>query len=157
MSAPAPLIDAEQAVKAKHEIEVDLYVDSLMGSSEIEKGAMTQNYNFYGTVGSVQTGTSATANVVQNLGASDKTSLTSAILQVRDALSNAPSIGEQQRKELLEIADECTAQLSATSPNSTKLLTMFNVLGTAVQSISSAQPAYQAIKNAVLPLGITLP
>lgn len=118
---------------------------------------MTQNYNFYGAVGSVQTGANATANVVQNLGADDRASLLSAIQQVRDALSNSPSVGEQQRSELLEIADECASQMTASAPNNTKLLTMFNVLGTAIQSIASAQPAYQALKGAILPLGITLP
>lgn len=116
-----------------------------------------QHYNFYGAVGSVQTGANATANVIQNLGADDRATLSSAIQQVRDALSNAQTVGEQQRKELLEIADECVSQMSASSPNNTKLLTMFNVLGTSIQSIASAQPAYQALKIAVLPLGITLP
>lgn len=152
------LVEAHSAVTAKHDIEVDLYVDSL--STRNEGGAMganTQNYNFYGAVGSVQTGASATANVIQNLGADDRETLSSAIQQVREVLSSAPQVGEQQRTELLEIADECVSQMSSNAPNNTKLLTMFNVLGTAIQSISSAQPAYQALKVAVLPLGITLP
>lgn len=152
------LVEAHRAVTAKHDIEVDLYVDSLSVHNEEETtGTLMQHYNFYGAVGSVQTGANATANVIQNLGADDRAVLSSAIQQVRDALSNAPTVGEQQRKELLEIADECVSQMAASSPNNTKLLTMFNVLGTAIQSIASAQPAYQALKVAVLPLGITLP
>ncbi len=152
------LTDARSAIVAKHDIEVDLYVDSLSISNP-EHGVrpMTQNYNFYGTIGSVQTSANAVANVVQNLGLDDRTELAAALQQVREALSNAPSILDQQRRELLEIADECTSQITAASPNNTKLLTMFNVLGTAIQSIASAQPAYQALKVAILPLGITLP
>lgn len=150
------LIDSYNVTLKKHDVEIDLYVDSLSESTGSES-AMTQNYNFYGAIGSVQTGANATANIVQNLGADDRASLISAIQQVRDALTQAPSFGDQQRRELLEVADECVTQISNDSPNNTKLLTMFSVLGTAIQSIASAQPAYQALKLAVLPLGITLP
>ena len=150
------LDEAHHAVIDTHEIEVDLYVDSLTTAIEDTK-AVTQNYNFYGTVGSVQTGANASANVIQNLGSEDRGALVSAIQQVRDAIANSSFTREQQRKELLEIADDCTSQIAASSPNNTKLLTMFTVLGTAIQSIASAQPAYQALKVAVLPLGITLP
>lgn len=150
------LDDAHRFAIEKHDVEVDLYVDSLPtvtgGTS-----TMTQNYHFYGAVGSVQTGANATANVIQNLGTDDRASLASAIQQVREAISSAPSVGIEQRRELIEIADECSSQMSSSTPNNTKLLTMFNVLGTAIQSIASAQPAYQALKVAVMPLGITLP
>lgn len=152
------LDDSYRDVVAKHDIEVDLYVDSLSTSSP-EQGThpMTQNYNFYGAVGAVQTGANSVANAVQNLGVDDRTALSTALQQVRDALSSAPTIGEQQRRELLEITEECASQMATESPNNTKLLTMFNVLGTTIQSIAGAQPAYQALKVAVLPLGITLP
>lgn len=152
------LDESRQAVAAKHDIEIDLYVDSL-STNPLQQGApsMTQSYNFYGNVGSVQTGAGSVANVVQHLGAEDRASLSSALQEVKEALSIAPSIGDIQRKELLEIADECASQMAVESPNNTKLLTMFNVLGTATQSIASAQPAYQALKMALLPLGITLP
>lgn len=152
------LNDAYSRTTRKHEVEIDLYVDSLGITQTTEgKHPMTQNYNFYGNVGAVQTGANAVANVIQNLGAEDRAALSSAIKQVRDALGGEASLSPQQRQELLEIADECSAQLGASSPNNTRLLSMFNVLGTAIQSIASAQPAYQALKVALLPLGITLP
>jgi hypothetical protein len=155
---PFSLNEARLAVAAKHDIEIDLYVDSL-STNTLQQGtpAMTQNYNFYGNVGSVQTGANSVANVVQNLDADDRASLSSALQQVKEALSVTPSIEDTQRRELLEIAEECASQMAAKAPNNTKLLTMFNVLGTAIQSIASAQPAYQALKMALLPLGITLP
>ena len=152
------LAEARIAVTSKHDIEVDLYVDSLSNSNLKESAVpMTHNYSFYGNVGSVQTGANSIANVVQNLGLDDRTALQVALQQVREALSNAPSVEEQQRRELLEIADECSTQMATESPNNTKLLTMFNVLGMAMQTMASAQPAYQALKGALLPLGITLP
>jgi hypothetical protein len=152
------LTDALRASLAKHEVEIDLYVDSLTNSQAGEgKHPMTQNYNFYGAVGSVQTGANSVANTVQNLGGDDRAALTAALQQVREAVVVAPAVGEQQRRELIEIADDCATQMASESPNNTRLLTMFNVLGTAIQSIASAQPAYQALKVALVPLGISLP
>ena len=43
---------------------------------------MTQSYNFYGTVGAVQTGPGAIANIVQNLGADEKHAILEALAQV---------------------------------------------------------------------------
>lgn len=142
----------------RHEIEADLYVDSIETTQHQEgKNPMAQHYNFYGHVGAVQTGANAVANTIQNLGAEDRAAISRAVEQVRETLKLDSSLSLLQRQELLEISDECTTQLDSNSPNNTKLLSMFNVLGTSIQSIASAQPAYQALKVALLPLGITLP
>jgi hypothetical protein len=150
------LTEARVATTFKHEIEIDLYIDSI-SNSNLHLKPMTQNYNFYGNIGAVQTGASATANIVQNLSDSDKNALQESLAQVISALENAASIASQQKNDLIEITQDCITTLNSSNPNNTKLLTMFNVLGTAIQSISSAQPAYQALKIAVLPLGINLP
>ena len=118
---------------------------------------MTHNFNFHGNVGSVQTGANAIANVVQNLGADERTALVSALQQVKEAIGIAPSLAEPRRQEILKVAHECSSQIESESPNDTKLLAMFNVLGTTIQSIASAQPAYQALKTALFAIGITLP
>ena len=118
---------------------------------------MTHINNFYGNVGSVQTGANAVANVVQNLDANERTSLATALQQFKEAIGIEPSLTESQRRELLEITQRCTSQIGSESPNDTKLLDMFNVLGITIQSIASAQPAYQALKTTFLALGITLP
>lgn len=139
----------------KHDVEIDLFVDALMNSPKQDPSQ--SQYNFYGSIGAVQTGANAQANVIQNLGVDDRAAITESLTLVRDALQQANDLAETQRKELLEIAAECETQLTADSPNNTKLLTMLTVLGTTVQSIASARPAYQALRTALLPLGITLP
>lgn len=118
---------------------------------------MTHNYNFYGNVGSVQTGANAIANVVQNLSVDERASLAAALQQFKEAIGIAPSLTEPERQKLLEIAQECTSEIGSDSPNDTKLFNMFMILGTAIQSIASAQPAYQVLKTAFLAFGITLP
>lgn len=154
---PMSLDLAKESALKKHEVEIDLYVDSLTLSGQEGQHPMTQTYNFYGAVGAVQSGSGAAANVVQNLGAKEKEDLAKAIEGLREAISSSPTLSERQRIELLEIASDCSSQISASAPNGTKLLTMLNVLGLSVQSIASAQPAYQAFKVAALALGVSLP
>lgn len=149
------LTDAQRHLVKKHDIEVDLYEDSLMSSSKDQ--SKSPQYNFYGSVGAVQTGANSQANVVQNLGAADQAALVKALELTSEAIRNSGQLGDRQQKELLEIAAECESELRSSSPNNTRLLTMFNVLATSIQAVASAQPAYQALKVALLPLGVTLP
>lgn len=150
------LFEPHELVSRKHEVEIDLYFDSLHFSTTSGERVVS-NYNFYGNVGAFQTGAQSVANVVQNLAAEEREALESAVRQVADALASATSLPERQRIELAEIAADCRQQLQNASPNNTKLLTLFNVLATAVQGIASAQPAYLTFKLALLPLGVTLP
>lgn len=118
---------------------------------------MTQNYNFHGNVGSVQTGANAVANVVQNFGANERASLAAALQQFKEAIEIEPSLTETQKRELLEITQKCSNEIGNESHNDTKLLGMFNVLGTTVQTLASAPAAYQVLKTAFLACGISLP
>lgn len=151
------LDEAHSIAISKHDIEIDLYIDSISANITQDTKSMTQNYNFYGSIGAVQTSTGATANVVQNLNVVDKVALEESLKQVKLALEATQTVEKLQKNELIEIAQDCINTINTNTPNNTKLLTMFNVLGTSIQSIASAQPAYQALKIAVLPLGINLP
>jgi len=144
----------------KHNVEIDLYVDSLTIRSEslsATSPSMAPQYNFYGNVGAVQTGSSSSANVIQNLGSEDRQALISALGTVKEQLLNIQDMTERKQGELKEIVEECILQSTSQSPNNTKLFGLLNILGITVQSIASAQPAYQALKTALMPLGIMLP
>jgi len=149
------LADAQRHLVQKHEVEIDLYVDSLLSSGSNQ--APTSQYNFYGSIGAVQTGANAQANIVQNLGTEDRAAISQSLTLVREALRQADDLAERQQQDLIEIATDCETQFVSKTPNNIKLLTMLTVLGTSVQSIASARPAYLALKSALLPLGITLP
>lgn len=152
---PMSLADAKEHVTKKHDIEIDLYGDSLK-DGEMDRESTAQ-YNFYGSVGAVQTGASSSANVVQNISASDQAAMVRALCLAREAIRGSDDFGDVKRNELLQIVDECESELGSGSPNNTKLLTMFMVVATSIQTIASAQPAYQGLKAALLPLGVTLP
>lgn len=156
---PGFTLDAiSQRLRNQHEVEINLYVDSLgIHASAKETHPMTQEYNFYGNVGAVQTGPYATANVLQSLSEEEKQSLNRALTHVRDSIAAGATISEQQRGELLSIVDDCSKEMSSPTPNNTKLMSMFNIIGTTVQAMADVRPAYEALKAAVAPLGINLP
>lgn len=98
---------------AKHEIEIDLYVDtreqnSTKGNAGAEQAPI---YHFYGNVGAVQTGPAASANIIQNLGQEDQEAIKQALALARDAISVANNIAEAKRNELVEIVDEVRSEL----------------------------------------------
>lgn len=152
-----PLDKARDHAIEKHDIEIDLYFDTLSGKQTEGSKPNGSTYNFYGNVSSVQTGDGATANVAQGLSASDLEVLIAALSQTKQALAETNGIAETKRSELLEIASDAEVALNSGNPNNTKLIAILNVLGTTMQSLASAQPAYQALKGALIPLGILLP
>jgi hypothetical protein len=141
-------------VFAKYEVEADLYVDSLRPYAANAAQTVTppQHYYFYGPVGSFQTGANSTANVTQTLGG-DKDVLLKALSLAYEAIKTAESIGEQKRKELLAVTEECVQQVQTAEPNNTKLFALFNVLTMAIQTIPNAVPAYNALQAAVTLIG----
>ena len=153
------LEEARDHVIAKHEIEIDIYVDTRAKSSE-NGGAASEhasNYHFYGNVGAVQTGPGALANIVQNLGQEDQEAIKQALVLARDAIAASDEIAEAKRNELVEIVDEARSEIERENPDSTKLQSLFTTVATTIQTLSSAQPAYQALKGALMPFGIMLP
>jgi hypothetical protein len=153
------MMEAKDHAIAKHDIEVDLYVDSLeaVAGNQEDTTESKHDYHFYGNVASVQTGAGATANVVQNLGSDDKEAIKQALALARDAINAAEEMAESKRNELVEIVSDANNELDKATPNSTKLQSLFIAIGTTIQTLASAKPAYQTLKTALLPLGITLP
>lgn len=147
---------AELSIK-KHDVEIDLYVDSLRGKGRDAVASPASTYNFYGSVGAVQSGPGAYANVVQNLAASEKRDIVDALQEVKSALQNVTDRDEKETGELIELVDESVIELQKSNPNSTKLRAWFDVIAGTIQVLANAGPAYRALKAALLPLGIVLP
>lgn len=150
--------EAKNHAMSKHEIEIDLYVDTLKDNEKTSQSSSgSHNYNFYGTIGSVQTGSGAQANIVQNLGSEDQEAIKQALALASEAIQAATDIVDTKKNELIEIASQARNELEKETPNSTMLQSMFVTIGTTIQTLASAKPAYQALKGALIPLGIMLP
>lgn len=157
-SGKALLDDARDLAVAKHVAEVDVYVDSLETKHKSKEASFpASTYHFYGTVGAVQSGPGSVANVAQTINAENRTSLLSALEQVKAALSDASLMPANQRDDLLGITTDCQHELESENPNNTKLMAFLTVIGTGIQSIADARPAYEALKGAALCLGINIP
>lgn len=136
-------------------VETDLFVDGIVNTPADERAS--QQYNFYSAVASVQTGSHANATITQSLGSSELAAIVEALGAVQRAISEAPHFQVTTKQELMQIAEDCIREVRTQTPNGTRLAALFNVLGTSIQSIAAAQPAYNALRMALLPFGIMLP
>jgi hypothetical protein len=59
--------------------------------------------------------------------------------------------------EVVAVVEETRSELLVDRPNRTKLQAFFSVITSTIQTLASAQPAYQALKTALLPFGVILP
>ena len=156
-SVDLSLNNAISHARQKHEIEADIYADSLKQQEISTSGAKSSEYNFYGNVGTVQTGPNASANVIQNLGAEDKEALLSALHLVSDSIATMHELAEIQKAELTEIVCESVSELESAKPNNTKMRMLLATIASTIQTVASAPHAYQTLKVALMPLGIMLP
>lgn len=150
----------KQHIIEKIGVEIDLYVDSLVQGLTVEEGGakLSQSkYNFYGPVGAVQTGPSASANVVQNLSTEDKDALMNALDEVKESLKKVEDIATSEREEIIDLVQDSREELQKPKPNNMKIRAILTQVGRTIQTFASLQSAYQLLKSALLPLGILLP
>ena len=150
-SAGTGISEKFNEVLMRHEVEIDLFVDSR--SKATPESEIKSQYNFYGNVGAVQSGAYASATVTLSIGASEKAQLLDAIDGVEGALQRAEQAEVGNRTELLEIASECRDILNEPEPNRTKLAVYLEILSASVQGIASAGAAYEALRTAIALIG----
>ncbi len=154
------LIDAIDRALMKVDAEIDLFALSLLRRAEAkdqQPGSPQPIFHFYSPVGAIQTGPGATANVVQNLAPQDKETLIKALDLVRDALSDVGELPGNPKGEIVELVEDAKSEASKSIPNQSRLRAILATVASAVQTVGSLQPAYQALKAALLPLGTILP
>lgn len=157
-SAKGPDWSAELTAVSNHEIarygaEIEHYVASL--EAAVARGTPAgASYVIHGNVGAVVTGAGAMANVVQNINPDQREILLNALEVVRKAISAAPELQEQDRRELVEFADEAAGELTKENPNARRLSFTLQSLSEAVQGIASAPGAYEALRAAAAAIGI---
>ena len=154
------LSDVREQALMKVDAEIDLFVLSLLRQTEAREGkteSSGQIFNFYSPIGAIQTGPSATANVVMNLSHLDREALREALERVKEGLSIVEDLPGHPKEEVLDLVEEAKTEVGKPRPNGMRLGSVLMAVGTAIQTVGSLQPAYQALKAALLPLGIPLP
>jgi hypothetical protein len=98
-------------------------------------------FNFYSPVGAVQTGPSATANVVQTINPSDKETLLKALETVKRGLVDIDALPAHPKKEIIELVDEAHVEVNKSTPNGTRLGSILQGIATAIQTaVAYSQP-----------------
>ncbi|MFT7721953.1 MAG: hypothetical protein QM788_03840 [Roseateles sp.] len=113
--------------------------------------------NNSGTIGAVQTGPGATANVQQQWVQGDSSELQGALAALRDALEASQDMPLEARREFVDNIDSAVEELQRERPDTTRLLGWLGAIGAAVETIANVQPAYEAVKALAQALGIPLP
>jgi hypothetical protein len=139
--------------------EIDLYVLALHSADEEEEksGAQQNIYKFYSPVGAVQTGQNAIANVVQTIDSQDREILLQALDTIKQSLAVSEELASYPKEEIIDLVEEAKTEIKKDKPNGLRLRSIITTVATAIQTVSILQKAYQALKVAVLPLGIQLP
>lgn len=149
------LNDARDHEFARHEVEIEHYVADL--EEVAKRGARPAGgYHFYGHVGAVMTGAGAVAHVVQNIGTEERETLRSALDLVRQTLKADSQLPERDRREVLELTDEATEEISKDSPNTKRLSMALQSIAATVQGIASGPAAYEVLRTAAAAIGIPI-
>jgi hypothetical protein len=154
------LTDARDRAVAKVDAEIDLYILSLKRQAEAQKGRRKSSrsvFNIYSTVGAIQTGPNATANVVQTISSTDRDALVKALDSVRSGLTEIESLPAHPKHDIVELVAEADSEVRKARPNQTRLRSMLLDIATAIQTVGSLQPGYQTLRAALIPFGIQLP
>ena len=151
------LAEARDRAFAKVNAEIDLYVLSVTRRAAAQGKSSQPVFNIYSPVGAIQTGPTATANIVQTISPKDKETLLDAVNAIKQGLLGVDALPAHPKQEIIELVNDAEIEISKPNPNGTKLQSILSAVATAIQTVGSLQPAYQALKAALLALGITLP
>jgi hypothetical protein len=149
------LSQAWERARTKVEADIDHFVMLLQRAQEQQSGS--QPVFHISSVGAIQTGLGATANIVMNIGPQEREELARALDTVKESLSKVETVPADQIADVVELVDEAKTEIGKPKPNTLRLRSALSTIATAIQTIGSLQPAYQALKAALLPLGIMLP
>jgi hypothetical protein len=97
------------------------------------------------------------AQVFQNVTPQDREALLAAVELIKKGLATVDGLPAHLKDEIVELVDEAEIESRKAKPNNSKLLSTFMIIAQAIQAVGSLKPAYDALKAALLPLGISLP
>lgn len=155
----APELDAARRIAlAKVGTEIDLFVHSLKRKQQVgETLDASTVFNIYSPVGSIQTGNFSVANVSQTIDTEVKARLLGALSQISEQLASDEISLSQPKKEVVELVEDSRREIEKSGPNMVKLRSMLSAIGSSIQTIASMAPAYEALKQALVFVSVSLP
>jgi hypothetical protein len=139
--------------KINSEVELSLLEADMSDDPERRKAPV----NIYRPVGVVQTGHGSTAALTLNFSHSARDELRDALEEVTQAVRENHDLSERERAHIIDLAEEVGTELESDEPNSPRVVGALSGIGTAIQTLGSAQAAYKALKAAASLVGLQLP
>jgi hypothetical protein len=110
----------------------------------------------YGNIGAIQTASNAVAHVQQYVGATDFGILADALVKLRASVPALHEIDSIQRERLVANISAAEAEIKLEAKDKAKLVTWLAGIGSTVQTLGSAQPAWEVVRAAARSVGLPL-
>lgn len=136
----------------KIESEIDIALRGV--TAHQSSGATT--VNIYQPYGIVQTGAGSTATFSASI-TENRQVLVKALSEVEKAIETTQELATDQKLEAQDLIRETRAELEGKKPNSLRVRAALGALGSVVQTLGSAAPAYNLLKSAAALFGVPLP
>lgn len=134
-------------------IDFDSWAEEMTRGTPVATG---NTFYFTGAVGAVQTGSHSVARVQQTIGSDHLANLKGALQAALVELAEA-NISKETRDEAQELIENTISEVDKPKPNRLTLGSLLGGVATAVQTLGSTSAAYQALKAALAPFGISMP
>jgi hypothetical protein len=109
-----------------------------------------------GNVGAIQTASNAVAHVHQQVGERDFSVLVNALMQLSRIASSAGGISTNQKEKLITDIAAIDVEIKREVRDQTAILKWLAGIGSIVQTLGSAQPAWEAVRAAARSVGLPL-
>lgn len=136
--------------------EIELFVFSLKYKKEGAEAA-SNIININSPVGAIQTGSNSITHIYQNINPEDKEQLLKALRSVEEALGRIDSLPPHSKNEIIDLVKDGKDELGNKNSNTMKLRKIFTAIGFSIQTVANLQPAYEALKQALLLIGTQMP
>ena len=145
-----------QRAAIANEISQYIWIFRKVPMKSPDRPAGQSTFIIHGNVGAIQTAPNAVAHVRQQGGERDFSVLVDALMQLRNAVSAADGIDANQREKLVADIAAFDAEIKRGVEDETTLLKWLAGIGSIVQTLGSAQPAWEAVRAAARSVGLPL-
>ena len=145
---------ADALGRAQTEIEAKLNLWEVKLSNPPSTKVGTTTVKVTGDNNIIQAGIGGAATIELNPAARQQ--VHEALSQLKDALGSMSTTPDLSPQEVVELINDCDAELGKQSPNRTKLVSNLQAIATSIQAIGALQPAWQVLKDALITMGFSV-
>jgi hypothetical protein len=133
-------------VLGKLHLAIDLYMESRLQRGAHPTTTSGNTTIVHGSVGVLQTGAGAVANVAGGIHQDQRIAMLDALSEAAGVIIRAPA-GSVDFSEMMRIVAESADSLNSPAPDKPRLRAAFDVLASTVQAIGSAPAVYAALQS----------